>query len=98
MISSIEQITETLEDSVLKVNPNANIAKTERVLSIFTGSIILFKGVKNVFSHPAIALTELAVGFYLVKRGVDGYCAMSDKFNKEDYDVDELPQVVGAAL
>ena len=74
MIDSITQLTNTLEESLLQPNENANVEKSERIVSILTGTFILWRGLTNVFSHPMIALGEVAVGGTLLHRGVTGYC------------------------
>jgi hypothetical protein len=74
MIDSITQLKNALEDSLLEPNENANVEKSERIVSILTGTFILWRGLTNVFSHPMIALGEVAVGGTLLHRGVTGYC------------------------
>lgn len=84
MISEkIEELKETLEDTLLKETLYTNLGKTERILSMAAGGYILFKGIKNVFHHPIIASTELVVGFGLLQRGISGYCAVTEKFETE---------------
>lgn len=84
MISEkIEEIKETLEETLLKETLYSNLGKTERILSMGAGAYILFKGIKNVFSHPLIASTELIVGFGLMQRGISGYCSITEKFENE---------------
>ncbi|RYE18453.1 MAG: DUF2892 domain-containing protein, partial [Sphingobacteriaceae bacterium] len=48
--------------------------KTDRIISVGTGTFILFKGITNLFSHPLLALTEVGVGAALLHRGVTGSC------------------------
>ena len=83
MINSVEQLKNTLEDSLLKENINTNLSKTERILSIAGGTYIALKGLRNIFSHPLIAATELTLGYTLLNRGVSGYCAISEKLEQE---------------
>jgi hypothetical protein len=80
---TIEELKDTLEETFLKETLYTNLGKTERVLSLATGAYIMFKGIKNVFSHPLIATTELVVGFGLLQRGMSGYCAITEKFENE---------------
>ena len=48
----IKEVLTDLKDSVLTNNPNANVGKTDRIISVGTGTFILFKGISNLFSHP----------------------------------------------
>jgi hypothetical protein len=79
----IEEIKETLEATFLKETIHTNLGKTERIISMGAGAYILYKGIKNVFSHPLIASTELVVGFGLLQRGMSGYCSITEKFENE---------------
>ncbi len=86
----IEEIKDTLEDTLLKEGLNTNLGKTERVLSIMSGTFIFLKGVGNVFSHPLIAAGELVLGFGLLQRGISGYCSIAEKFNEEQKGPDPI--------
>jgi len=66
----------TLKDTLLPENPNANVGKTDRIISIGTGAYIFFKGITNLFSHPVLALTEAGVGAALLHRGITGSCSV----------------------
>ena len=84
MIDSITRLTDTLEGSLLQPNENANIDRSERVLSLITGTYIFCKGIANLFSHPVIAFGEAVIGVTLLNRGVTGNCvfkAISEKQN-----------------
>ncbi|WP_374164449.1 DUF2892 domain-containing protein [Arcticibacter sp. MXS-1] len=72
----IDKLKETFKGPLLQENENANVGKSERILSVATGAFILFQGITNIFSHPIIALAEVAVGGSLMQRGVTGYCAV----------------------
>jgi hypothetical protein len=74
MIDSITELRNTLEETLLQPNENANVEKSERVVSILTGTFILWRGLTNIFSSPVIALGEVAIGGSLLHRGVTGYC------------------------
>ncbi|WP_423148440.1 YgaP family membrane protein [Rubrolithibacter danxiaensis] len=80
----INRIGESLEDSLLQPNVNANISKSERYVSIGTGAFIALKGITNLFSSPLLALGELAIGGALLYRGVTGYCAITDRLENND--------------
>lgn len=75
----IVKLKETLEDSFLKENINANVGSTERILSVATGAYFTFADIKNIFSHPFIAVGEITLGASLLKRGITGY----SKFNEQ---------------
>lgn len=70
----INQLGDSLEGSIMQPNPNANIERSERMLSIGAGAFIGLAGLSNIFSHPLMALTELGVGGALLYRGITGYC------------------------
>lgn len=70
----IDKLKETFKGPLLQENENANVGKSERILSVATGAFILFQGITNIFSHPIIAVAEIAVGGSLMQRGVTGYC------------------------
>lgn len=82
MNQTIKQIKETLEDSFLVANTNANVSTTERMLSVATGAYFTFAGFKNVFSHPLIAIAEITLGGSLLKRGITGYCNITAKMDE----------------
>ncbi len=68
--------TAAIKETLLPENPNANVGKTDRIISIGTGAYIFFKGVTNLFSHPFLALTEVGIGATLLHRGITGNCAI----------------------
>nr|WP_294899335.1 DUF2892 domain-containing protein [uncultured Pedobacter sp.] len=75
----IEDVKNTLEETLLKEDIFTNISKTERLLSMASGSYIFLKGLGNIFSSPLMATTELLLGFGLLQRGVTGHCAITEK-------------------
>lgn len=75
----IEDVKNSLEETLLKEDIFTNISKTERILSMASGSYIFLKGISNIFSSPLLATTELVVGFGLLHRGVTGHCAVTEK-------------------
>lgn len=81
--SIINRLGDSLEGSVLQYNENANIDKSERIVSVGTGAFIGLKGVTNIFSNPMIALTELGIGGLLLYRGVTGYCPLTAMANAD---------------
>ena len=89
--SIIGNLANSLEGSVLQHNGNANVGKTERIISVGTGAFIALKGITNLFSSPLLALSELAIGGGLLYRGVTGYCAVKEQIDGEDYDYNEMP-------
>lgn len=79
----IQEVKHSLEEALLKEDIYTNLGKTERLLSIASGTYIFLKGIRNVLSSPLIATTELVVGFGLLQRGVSGYCSITEKFENE---------------
>ncbi|WP_442796092.1 YgaP family membrane protein [Pelobium manganitolerans] len=78
----IEEVTQSLEDTLLKEDIFTNISRTERILSMASGSYIFLKGVSNIFSSPLLATTELILGFGLLQRGVTGHCPVTERLEK----------------
>lgn len=74
----INQELNKLTDCLIQQNEYSNIAKSERILSLATGSFILLNGIGNIFSHPLLALVEVSIGAGLIYRGSTGYCAVKD--------------------
>lgn len=89
MNDSITKITDTLKDTLFQDNENGNVSQSERILSMVTGTYIFFKGITNLFSHPLLAIGEVALGGTLVHRGVTGYCAV--KAATEDSNTNATP-------
>ena len=81
----INKVSETLNKNVLQQNPNANVEKSERLVSLGAGAFIALKGLTNVFSHPLLAIAELGVGGYLLYRGETGYCPVKEKLESDDF-------------
>lgn len=82
------KITDTLKETLLPENPNANVGKTDRIISVGTGAYIFFKGVTNLFSSPVLALTEVGIGAALLHRGITGTCEIKKIIDATD-DTDE---------
>lgn len=91
----IDNLKDTFKGPVLRENPNANVTKSERILSVGTGAFILFKGLTNIFSHPIIALGEVAIGGSLLQRGMTGYCPV--KAMLEEKAAEPIPVMVTGA-
>ena len=83
-----KKITDTIKNTLLPENPNANVGKTDRIISVGTGAYIFIKGVFNLFSHPVLALTEVGIGSALLHRGITGNCAVKKVID----DLDETEQ------
>jgi hypothetical protein len=81
--SVINRLTDTLNSSILQDNENANVGKSERIISVGAGAFIALKGITNVFSHPFLALTELGLGSALLYRGLTGYCPVKEKLDEQ---------------
>ena len=80
----INDMGNRLKDSLMQNNPNANVGMSERVVSLGTGAFIAFSGLTNMFSHPMIALTEMAIGGTLLYRGITGNCPIKEKLENEN--------------
>ena len=81
IIDKIEEVKNSLEETLLKEDMCTNISKTERVLSMASGSYIFLKGISNIFSSPIWAGAELYLGFNLIQRGVTGHCSLAQNIN-----------------
>ncbi|PRY53033.1 Protein of unknown function (DUF2892) [Arcticibacter pallidicorallinus] len=79
------QLIDTLKDSLngplLQDNPDANVSKSERIISLGTGAFILFSGITNIFSHPLISLGKIMIGGSLLQRGLTGYCPLKSSID-----------------
>jgi len=84
-----KKVTDTIKNTLLPENPNANVGKTDRIISVGTGAYIFFKGVTNLFSSPILALTEVGVGAALLHRGITGKCEIKKIVDSAD-DADEM--------
>lgn len=84
------KVNESLKGSILEPKSTENVNTTERLLSIAAGTFILYKGVKQLFSHPIIGLQEAAVGGVLLYRGATGFCPVYDKIGKDSTDLPAL--------
>jgi|GEM_PF-1132196 len=51
-----------------------NIAFSERVISIGAGTYMIYKGVRELFKKPLLALGQVAIGSALLYRGATGTC------------------------
>ncbi|MGI4727437.1 MAG: YgaP family membrane protein [Janthinobacterium lividum] len=87
-----KKVTDTLKETLLPENPNANVGKTDRIISVGTGAYIFFKGVTNLFSSPILALTEVSIGAGLLHRGITGNCAIKKVID----DLDETDETAVA--
>ncbi len=84
-----KKVTDTIKNTLLPENPNANVGKTDRIISVATGTYIFFKGVTNLFSSPILALTEVGIGAALLHRGITGNCEIKKIVDSAD-DTDEM--------
>lgn len=55
-----------------------NLSTSERVLSGFTGSYLVLKGISNIFKHPTLGLVGAGIGAGLLYRSLTGYCPVKD--------------------
>ena len=86
------QVTELFEDPRFADSEaeKPNISQTERNISLVAGSFILWKSIKNIFSHPMLAVHGAAIGGLLIYRGTTGVCPLYKKLGK---DTSENPSV-----
>ena len=82
--SILNKITDTLDGSMLQQSENANVGKSERIISLGAGAFIALKGITNVFSHPFLALIEIGLGGALLYRGLTGYCPVKEKMDEQE--------------
>lgn len=87
MLESITQkLTDTIKGPILQQNDNANVNMPERILSLLAGAVITYKGIKQITSHPIIALQEAMVGGILLYRGATGVCPIYSRLGKDSTD------------
>jgi len=84
--SKLNDMGNTIKHSLLQDNPNANVGMSERVVSLGTGAFIAFSGITNIFSHPIIALSEMAIGGTLLYRGITGNCPLKEMLENQNAD------------
>ncbi|WP_207426752.1 DUF2892 domain-containing protein [Pedobacter sp. SYSU D00535] len=89
--SIVNKVSDTLNSSILQQNPNANVEKSERLISLGAGAFLALKGLTNVFSHPWLAMAELGIGSSLLYRGVTGYCAVKEKLESDQMSATPVP-------
>jgi hypothetical protein len=94
--SIINQVSDTLNSSILQENANANVGQTERIISVGAGAFIALKGITNVFSHPFLALTELGLGSALLYRGLTGYCPVKEKMDEKELNLNQDSSVTAS--
>lgn len=63
-----------------------NIGASERVLSTFSGGILLTSGIRKITSHPRRSLLALVTGGALIWRGISGYCPAKKYIEKYEED------------
>ena len=67
-----------------------NIDQGERILSVVAGSYLLYKGLKNLGSHPLLALQGAAAGGYMIFRGATGVCPIYTQLGKDTTDPEAI--------
>ena len=75
-------------------NPNANVEMPERYISLGTGAFIALKGLGNVFFHPLLAVSELAIGGTLLYRGITGYCMIKNMMENQSSNAKPEPEAL----
>ncbi|GAA4806468.1 hypothetical protein GCM10023231_39600 [Olivibacter ginsenosidimutans] len=59
-----------------------NIDFSERIISIGTGTYMIYKGVRELFKKPLLALGQVAIGSALLYRGATGTCDVKKVLEK----------------
>ncbi|MHA4896443.1 SRPBCC family protein [Pedobacter sp. PWIIR3] len=80
------RIVDGLNDLSFSPTGKENIDQGERALSVVAGSYLLYKGLKNMISHPFLGLQGAAAGGYLIYRGATGVCPIYQKLGKDTTD------------
>ncbi|WP_051189650.1 SRPBCC family protein [Daejeonella oryzae] len=87
MLETIKhKFSDTLKGPILQDNPNANVNMPERVLSILAGTVMTYKGIKQILTHPIIGIQEAMVGGVLLYRGATGICPIYSRLGKDSTD------------
>lgn len=87
MDSKAQDLIQDVKDALSCSSLNSNIARSERFLSVATGTYILYKGITSLFRKPVSALLETAMGGALILRGATGYCPMKERMGLADQEV-----------
>jgi len=80
MRDNVNKVLDSVVDVIVQSTEKVNIGTSERIVSVATGSFIIWKGMKDIFSKPANSIWEVALGSALLYRGVTGYCRVKDEF------------------
>lgn len=78
MDTKTKEILDDVKDRLREANDHANIANSERLLSVAAGAFVLYTGITRMFKTPLSSLAEVAVGGALILRGATGYCPVKD--------------------
>ncbi|WP_134089154.1 DUF2892 domain-containing protein [Olivibacter sp. XZL3] len=78
---------------LLAENDGTNIEFSERVVSIGTGTYMIYKGVRELFKRPLLALGQVAIGSALLYRGATGTCDVKRIIERE-YQESESPEYI----
>lgn len=81
-----KNIIDTLQNIDLKAKGPANIDQGERVLSLLGGSYLLYKSLKNISSHPFLALQGAAAAGMMLYRGATGVCPLYQRLGIDTTD------------
>lgn len=69
-----------------KTNAVPNIDQSERAISLLGGSFLLYKSLRQLTSHPLIALQGAAAGGLLLYRGATGICPLYNRLGIDTTD------------
>lgn len=60
-----------------------NVGSTERMVSVFAGSFLLTRGLKNIFRSPTLAVAATIAGGAMLYRGITGYCPVNNAIGRD---------------
>lgn len=82
MNSLIKLVFDKIKHKVDEDCIDGNIGKSERILSVISGGLIVGIGLKRIIKHPITALSAISLGGTLVYRGVTGHCTVKSIMEK----------------
>ncbi|WP_158795486.1 SRPBCC family protein [Pedobacter sp. L105] len=81
-----KEILSGLKQLNFSKSEDQNIDAGERMLSLASGTYLLYKGLKNIGSHPFLGLQGAATGCLLLYRGATGVCPVYRMIGKDTTD------------
>jgi len=74
-------------NSILNLNLDKNVGRTERIISAVAGSLLMLHGLKN-----GRKLSEVPLGSFLLFRGATGYCPVKEKLIGPGAMINTIPE------